>query len=43
MDARCTKGGTCKFYTTESREKFKESAKVFLKEDIDVSTITLEQ
>lgn len=31
MDERCQRGGGCKFLTTESVEKFEESASVFLK------------
>ena len=30
MDDRCTKGGTCRYFTTESAEKFQESALIFL-------------
>ena len=42
MDARCTKGGTCKFYTTEAEEKFIESASTFLKEELTVERVSLE-
>lgn len=43
MDNRCTKGGTCRFLTTESEKKFKESASIFLRqENIKVERITLE-
>lgn len=42
IDIRCTKKGNCRFLTTESVEKFKESASIFLDEDIDVRKITLE-
>jgi len=42
MDAKLTKGGTCQFFTTESEEKFKKSASVFLNADkLDVKKITL--
>lgn len=41
-DAKCTKGGTCRFLTTESVDKFEESAKVFLNEEVKVERITLE-
>ena len=41
MHNRITKNGTCKYYTTESTSKFSESAKIFLKEDIEVEKITL--
>lgn len=43
MDERYTKQGSCRFLTTESEEKFKESASIFLREDnITVERITLE-
>lgn len=43
MDNRCTKGGTCHFMTTESSEKFQESASIFLQDEtISVKSITLE-
>lgn len=42
MDVRCTKGGTCLFLTTESVEKFEESASIFLgQEKIKVQRISL--
>ena len=41
INARCTKGGDCQFLTTESVEKFKESASIFLHEDVSVRSITL--
>lgn len=40
--SRCTKNGKCEFLTTESVEKFKESASIFLHEDVEVRSITLE-
>lgn len=42
MDARCTRRGTCRFFTTESVEKFRESASIFLDCPIDVTSIELE-
>lgn len=43
MDIRCTKGGTCRFLTTESTAKFEESASIFLRQDkMEVKSITLE-
>lgn len=43
MDARCTQGDNCRFLTTESESKFKESASLFLhQEDIKVESIALE-
>ena len=42
MDIRCTKNGSCRFYTTESESKFQESASIFLQqEDIQVESISL--
>lgn len=41
MDARCTKGGTCRYYTTEAEEKFCESASTFLSEEVQVKHIAL--
>ncbi len=41
VDSRCTKHGTCHYLTTESEEKFKESARIFLHEEIEVEHITL--
>ena len=43
MEERCTKGGFCKFFTTESEEKFSASASLFLNESIQsVQRIVLE-
>lgn len=42
IDARCTRQGTCRYLTTESPERFKETARVFLNKDIDVENIDLE-
>lgn len=39
MDAKCSKGGATTFFTTESVERFQESAGVFLNEEITVSHI----
>lgn len=41
MNERCTKGGNCTYFTTESTEKFKKSAGVFLNENIEVEKIAL--
>lgn len=41
MDAKCTKGGKCTYYTTEAEEKFIESASTFLNEAITVQRIEL--
>ena len=43
MDIRCSKNGTCQFLTTESENKFEESASIFLQQDnIIVESISLE-
>ena len=43
MDERCTKGGTCRFLTTENSSKFEESASIFLhQENMVVESIALE-
>ncbi len=42
MDIRCRRGGTCQFLTTESVEKFEESASVFLGEErVNVESVEL--
>ena len=41
MEHNITKGGTCQYFTTESSEKFSESASVFLNEPIEAIHITL--
>ena len=41
MDVRLTRGGTCQYLTTESATKFRESANLFLNEEVDVQRITL--
>ncbi len=43
MNARCSHNGRCKFLTTESVEKFRESASVFLHDtDVNVRSVVLE-
>lgn len=42
MEKMCTHHGTCRFLTTESSEKFKESASAFLCRQIEAERITLE-
>jgi glutamate racemase len=42
MAMRCSKNNSCRFFTTESEEKFKEMASIFLKEEIDVKRISLD-
>lgn len=39
MAARCTRGGTCRFLTTESADKFAESASLFLNEPVKAERI----
>lgn len=39
---KCTQNGVTHFYTTEAEEKFSESAKLFLNEEIEVKRISLE-
>ena len=41
IDKKCTKGGRCVYRTTESEDKFTESASVFLNESIKVERIEL--
>ena len=41
MDARCSKGGMIRYYTTESEERFKEIAAKFLNADLDVQRINI--
>lgn len=42
MDNVCTKGGTTRYFTTESPQKFSNAASVFLNRDIEVERIILE-
>lgn len=41
MDERLSKGGTCQFFTTESVQKFAESASIFLDHSVEVQGISL--
>lgn len=43
LEASLSKNATCSFFTTESEEKFRRSASVFLKEEVDVKHIRLEE
>ena len=38
----CTRGGTCTYFTTENPDKFREGARMFLHEDVDVRHIDIE-
>lgn len=42
MEQRITKNGTCRYLTTESEDKFQESARIFLHERVDVNHVDLE-
>ncbi len=42
MDCRITRGGTCRYYTSESPRKFHECASIFLKEEVDAQRISLQ-
>ena len=41
MDIRLRKSASCRFLTTESEEKFQESASVFLRQQVKVSRVSL--
>ena len=41
IEAQCTKNGTVHYLTTENPDKFKESAQLFLHEDVEVKNIIL--
>lgn len=41
MDAKCTKGGSCEFLTTENPDKFTELAEIFLQTPLKASRIDL--
>ena len=41
MEARCSKGGTVRYLTTENAEKFSGSAQLFLNEDVKAEHIDL--
>ena len=41
MERNITKGGKCRYLTTESEERFSETARIFLHEDITVSHVDL--
>lgn len=42
IEQNCTKKGTCRFLTTESVDKFEESASIFLRDKIMAERISLE-
>lgn len=39
MDERLTKNGTCQYFTTESEDKFEETAQIFLHEKVNVKHV----
>lgn len=41
MDVRCTKDGTCRYYTTESVETFLPNASLFLNSALDAESISI--
>ena len=41
MDVRCTKGGSCRYYTTESVETFLPNASIFLNSVVDAESLSL--
>ena len=41
MDERLTKNGTCHYFTTESEDKFEETAQIFLHEKVNVKHVDL--
>ena len=41
MERKCTQGGSCSYFTTENPNKFKESARIFIHEDVNVQHIDL--
>lgn len=41
MDARCTKNGTCRYYTSESVETFLPNASIFLNSVIDAESVSI--
>ena len=41
IEQKCTQGGAVHYLTTENPQKFKESARLFLHEDVTVENITL--
>lgn len=40
--ASITQGGTCRYFTTESEDKFRENAQIFLHEKVSVSHVELD-
>jgi len=42
METRCSKNAACRFYTTESEEKFETMASLFLKGNVNVERVSIE-
>lgn len=42
IETMCTKYGHCHYLTTENTDKFRDSARLFLHENVDVENVTLE-
>ena len=42
MEARCTKGGHVDYYTTENPQRFKEGARIFISDEVNVIHLDLE-
>ena len=42
MEQKLTKGGTCRYFTTESEERFRETARIFLHEDVNVNHVNID-
>ena len=42
LEQQITKGGTCRYFTTESEQRFNQSASIFLNESINAEHIDLE-
>ncbi len=43
MDAKCTKGSSVNYYTTDTSDKFSQLASLFLQEEVDAKQIKLEK
>lgn len=43
MDAKCTKGGMVRYYTTDASDKFNQLASIFMREQVDAQQIKLEK
>ena len=41
IESVCTQGGTCRFLTTESPDRFMESASIFLRRHVEAERVTL--